>query len=362
MEEAGAQVLALSADVARLDEMQAVRAAAEKRFGAVHGVIHAAGVPGGGTIAARSREAAERVLEPKVRGTLVLDQVFGDLPLDCFVLFSSVTGVVPQAGQADYAAANCFLDAFAARRAAIGARRADPSGDRAGGRTGFGTGGRTVAIAWDAWREVGMAVATELPEDLPEAIRTWRRETLRRGLATAEGLDAFRRALASGLPQVVVSTVDLEGRIAAAAEPATAALEAVDRPAEATAHPRPPLANPYVAPAGEAEEAVAAVWQEMLGIDRVGIHDNFFDLGGNSLTGLRITRALKERLGASISDVSLYEAPTVAALTRLIEPEPEAETAAAAAGTAPAAEVASRGRGARRKERLMRKRDRPSRA
>jgi hypothetical protein len=109
----------------------------------------------------------------------------------------------------------------------------------------------------------------------------------------------------------------------------------------------------------------------MLGIDRVGVHDNFFDLGGNSLTGLRITRALKERLGASISDVSLYEAPTVGALTRLIGLDGDGEGAAAGAAgedggrraAAPAAaEVASRSRGARRKERMLRKRDRSPRA
>jgi len=333
LEEAGAQALVVSADVSRTEEVEAVRAAALERFGAVHGVIHAAGVAGGGLIAARTRDAAERVLSPKVRGTLALESVFGSAPLDCFVLLSSVTGVVPQIGQADYAAANCFLDAFATWRAARG-----------------GTGHRTVSIGWDAWRETGMAVATEVPAELA----AWREETLRQGLSSAEGVDAFRRVLASGLSRVVVSTLDLDERFRAADEPEKATLEALDGPASAAAHPRPALANPFVAPTTEREESVAAIWQEILGIDRVGIHDNFFDLGGNSLAGLRITRALKERLGASISDVSLYEAPTVATLTRLIDPEPEGEGAAGPDQVV--AEVASRDRGERRKARLMRRR------
>jgi len=167
-------------------------------------------------------------------------------------------------------------------------------------------------------------------------------------------VDAFRRVLASGLSRVVVSTLDLDERFRAADEPEKATLEALDGPGSAAAHPRPALANPFVAPTTEREESVAAIWQEILGIDRVGIHDNFFDLGGNSLAGLRITRALKERLGASISDVSLYEAPTVATLTRLIDPEPEGEGAAGPDQVV--AEVASRDRGERRKARLMRRR------
>ncbi|HEY4591953.1 MAG TPA: acyltransferase domain-containing protein, partial [Thermoanaerobaculia bacterium] len=83
-------------------------------------------------------------------------------------------------------------------------------------------------------------------------------------------------------------------------------------------HPRPALANPYVAPQDELEQQIAAVLQEILGVDPVGLHDNFFELGGNSLAGVRVISRLKERLQVSVSEVSLYEAPTVAAMARLI--------------------------------------------
>ncbi len=335
LEAAGAEVLVLAADVASPADLARVRAEAMARFGALHGIVHAAGVPGGGLIRARDRASAERVLAPKVQGALALQEAFGDLPLDLFVLFSSVTAVAPIAGQADYAAANAFLDAFAAWRGA--------SGEAAGG-------GRTVAIAWDAWRETGMAVATEVPEELA----AWRRETLERGLSNEEGVEAFRRALASGLHQVVVSTVDLESRLEGEGPKADlSTLESLAAAPE-SAHPRPALANAYVAPSGDAEAALARIWQETLGIDRVGVHDNFFDLGGNSLAGLRITRAIQERLGAGVSDVSLYEAPTVATLARLIAGSGVEE---AATELAPAtAEALSRGE--RRKARLEQRRGR----
>jgi amino acid adenylation domain-containing protein len=115
-------------------------------------------------------------------------------------------------------------------------------------------------------------------------------------------------------------------------------------------HPRPALANPYVAPEAELEQQIAAVWQEVLGVDRVGLHDNFFELGGNSLAGLRVVGRLKERLQVGVSEVSLYEAPTVAAMSRLIGAERQDDPAAAA----PTFE-ASRSRGERRKAKQLQK-------
>jgi amino acid adenylation domain-containing protein len=114
-------------------------------------------------------------------------------------------------------------------------------------------------------------------------------------------------------------------------------------------HPRPALANPYVAPQDELERQIAAVLQEILGVDPVGLHDNFFELGGNSLAGVRVISRLKERLQVSVSEVSLYEAPTVAAMARLIGAQRQEEPAAA-----PTFEV-SRGRGERRKARQLQK-------
>jgi NAD(P)-dependent dehydrogenase (short-subunit alcohol dehydrogenase family)/acyl carrier protein len=338
LESAGARVLVLAGDVASPADMHRVRAEVMARFGALHGVVHAAGVPGGGLIRTRDRASAERVLAPKLRGALALHQALGDLPLDLFVLFSSVTAVAPVAGQADYAAANAFLDAFASWREAAAPAAPD------------GPGRRTVAIAWDAWRETGMAVDTEVPDELA----AWRRETLERGLSNEEGVEAFRSALASGLHRVVVSTVDLDSRLEGEGPQADlSTLESLAAAPE-SAHPRPDLANAYVAPSSDAEEALARIWQETLGIDRVGVHDNFFDLGGNSLAGLRITRAIQERLGAGVSDISLYEAPTVATLARLVGGNGVEE---AAAEVAPAtAEALSRGE--RRKARLAQRRGR----
>ncbi len=138
LEALGAEVMVAAMDVTHSGQVAAVVAKARERFGAVHGVFHAAGVLDDAPLLTRTRAAADAVLGPKVTGTLALDAALGGGgPLDCFVLFSSVSSLVGLAGQIDYAAANAFLDAFAQARA-----------DR------DGTG--AMAVGWSAWRDVGM--------------------------------------------------------------------------------------------------------------------------------------------------------------------------------------------------------------
>ncbi|MFB9905611.1 SDR family NAD(P)-dependent oxidoreductase [Allokutzneria oryzae] len=135
LEAAGATVAAITADVTDPESLRAALAEIERRFGrGPHGVVHAAGVAGGGLIERRSRSEVDRVLRAKVHGTLALDRVLGDL--DFLVHFSSQAGISGLRGSADYAAANAFLNAHARRR------RLDHP--------------RTLAIAWPAWENTGM--------------------------------------------------------------------------------------------------------------------------------------------------------------------------------------------------------------
>ncbi|KOV35570.1 hypothetical protein ADK60_08880 [Streptomyces sp. XY431] len=137
IEATGATVLPLAGDVADRDALAAAVARARAELGPVRGVVHAAGVTGGGMIAVKDRATSERVLAPKVRGTLLLDELLGDEP-EFFMLFSSVAALSGQFGLADYGAANAFLDSFAHDRA-----RRRP--------------GRTVSVNWPSWDGAGMA-------------------------------------------------------------------------------------------------------------------------------------------------------------------------------------------------------------
>ena len=127
-------LLVAQGDVTNLSQMRGVVALARQRFGGINGIFHAAGTLDDGPLMLKTARSAARVLDPKVRGTLVLEEALRDLPLSCFVLFSSISFILPPAGPVDYAAANAFLDAFALSRK-------DP----------------VIAIDWGAWREVGIA-------------------------------------------------------------------------------------------------------------------------------------------------------------------------------------------------------------
>ena len=305
LEALGAEVLVCAADAADEDAMRAALDAAGARFGALNGVIHAAGLPGAGLLSLKTREEAERVLAPKVRGTQVLERLLGDADLDFVLLCSSLATAVTSVGQVDYFAANAYLDAWAHHR------RPERMG-RTGRRT------RVVSVDWDAWREVGMAVDTAVPE----AMRAGRDEALRLGLTSDEGRGAFLRILAADQPQVLVSTRALSERIEEHERELAIADETVEaegQPARADAHPRPSLSTDYVEPETETQRSVAAIWADLLGIDRVGARDGFFELGGNSLLMMQLSVRLRSRFGVSLPIQSLFDTPDVCSLSERID-------------------------------------------
>jgi acyl carrier protein len=83
--------------------------------------------------------------------------------------------------------------------------------------------------------------------------------------------------------------------------------------------PRPRLRTEYVAARTELEIIIAEVWQAYLGIDQVGVHDPFFDLGGNSLVGMAMVRAVETKLDAQIAPAVLFEHPTIAEFAAALE-------------------------------------------
>jgi thioesterase domain-containing protein/NAD(P)-dependent dehydrogenase (short-subunit alcohol dehydrogenase family) len=138
LEAMGAEVLVAAADVSNRKQLRVVINHALERFGTIHGVIHAAGTIDDNLIQLKTAGAVERVLAPKVRGALLLDELLQSLPLDFFILFSSTSTILGPVGQVDYAAANSFLDALAHSKQSQNTY--------------------TVTINWGMWQQVGMAV------------------------------------------------------------------------------------------------------------------------------------------------------------------------------------------------------------
>jgi acyl carrier protein len=276
-------------------------------------VIHAAGIAGGGIIQLRTSEVAEEVLAPKVKGTLVLGELLNNAKPDFFVLCSSILSILGGIGQVDYCAANAFLDAYAHKNYWRNS---------------------AISINWSPWQKVGMAVNTEVPGDLKEE----RERDLRLGILPEEGKEAFSRILGSSLPQVVVSTRDF-----------LILTEQSKKAAEASSlkqkYARPNLSSDYVIPGNPTEQAVAEIWQQVLGIEKVGIHDNFFDLGGHSLLVAQVIEHLRSKFPVEFPMEILFERPTVHLLGRMILENQEGETSL----------MESRSRGKKRKQRKHRR-------
>jgi amino acid adenylation domain-containing protein len=290
----GASVLVEAADVADRQQMQDLLARVRSQFGAPNGVIHAAGLAGGGLTQLKTQAAADAVLRPKVAGTRVLGELLRESPPDFMLLCSSINALFGVAGQIDYTAANAYLDAFALRQ-----RKLSPT--------------FTVSVNWDAWREIGMAVDTKVPGSMAAE----RQASLRLGIGTAEGVEAFRRVLLSDWPQVFVSPRAMPTRVVR-----TAVEDAPQESAPAvSSHSRPDLNTEFVAPRSETETQLGRIWSQVLGIDRVGIHDDFLELGGHSLLALQLISRLRSELGVELSLETIFRAPTVAQLAERVDAE-----------------------------------------
>jgi acyl transferase domain-containing protein/thioesterase domain-containing protein/NAD(P)-dependent dehydrogenase (short-subunit alcohol dehydrogenase family)/acyl carrier protein len=132
------------------------------------------------------------------------------------------------------------------------------------------------------------------------------------GIAAEEGLEALVRAVKTGLPQVIVSSMDLPGLQRAASRVETQAAPSV-------AFERPDLDTDFVGPRNEIEAKLAEFWTELLGVQKIGVHDNFFDLGGHSLIAVRLFRMIKKTYAVDFPISVLFEAPTIAKCAELIE-------------------------------------------
>ncbi|GAB1539815.1 hypothetical protein NUACC21_24820 [Scytonema sp. NUACC21] len=291
LESLGSKVLVLSADVTHDKQMQQVVAQSLECFGEINGVIHAAGVADIDMIQSKSWDINQKVFAPKIKGTLVLSDVLKGVNLDFLVFTSSLSSILGGLGDVDYCAANAFLDEFAH----FNNSKSSPF---------------TISVNWDAWKEVGMAVAPTIPYE----VKKLRQETIENGILSEEGVDAFSRVLESSLAQILVSTRDVQELIGKSQQSISGNLQT-----EQSKHQRYLDSNSYVAPRNEVEDIIADIWQDLISIEKVGIYDNFFELGGHSLLAIQIISRLREIFHIELSlRTLLFDAPTIAELATVI--------------------------------------------
>ncbi|MFC9312027.1 SDR family NAD(P)-dependent oxidoreductase, partial [Streptomyces sp. NPDC057011] len=310
----GAHVTLTACDTADRDALTALLAGIPDEH-PLSAVVHAAGITRDGTLGSLTETDLTEVLRPKVDAARLLHELTRGMDLDAFVLFSSVAGITGNPGQANYAAANTYLDALAQHRHALGL----PATSLAWG-------------LWDTGTEAGMA-GHLTTADLARIART--------GIApltTTEGLHLFDAALAGGLPVLVPARVDTAA-LRRAADPARIPVLLRDlvplpepRPAasrttgEATRSGAEEGTPPWVRKLAEAASAdrarialdlVRATVADVLGIPPnrpVPVDRGLLDLGFDSLTAVEFRNRIGAETGLRLPTTLLFDQPTVSAL------------------------------------------------
>jgi NAD(P)-dependent dehydrogenase (short-subunit alcohol dehydrogenase family)/acyl carrier protein len=307
-EEQGAEIEPARADISDFQEMSRVIARAKTRFGHIDGLLHTAGViDWGGVIQKRTRQATEEVMAPKVRGTLVLDALLREEDLDFFVLFSSMGNVFYNIkfGEIGYAAANEFLDAFANSKSL-----ADKT--------------FTLAINWSDWLEVGMSAASARQQQGGKSDPIDYEAYSLDAVTPAEGVQVFRQILAHRYHRVGVATKDLDllleylFRPPARPAPDEEAAPETFAGEDPDLSPRPELSTPCVDPGDNLEQQLAGLFRRYFGIRKIGIYDDFFELGGDSLKALTLSAKIHRLFRVEIPLPVFFRHPTISGLAQYI--------------------------------------------
>lgn len=290
IKELGAEILVLAADVGDPDQMQTVFCSARERFGPLNGVFHAAGYLGDESLALMqnmNKAGCEAFFHPKVNGLLVLEKLLGENPPDFCMLFSSISSVLGGLGLCAYSAANLFMDAFANQR-----HHRDSCA--------------WISVNWDGWTFSTAAA--------PQG------STLALSMAPHEGIAALKRLLHTApLPQVIISTGNLDERINQWVRAGLSNIPGVQTEISEEQDHGLLSHDAGEAQVGEMELLVSRILKSLLGIGEIGIHDNFFELGVNSLTAVQMASRLRKELKRTVSLHTIFENPTVARLSAAID-------------------------------------------
>ncbi|WP_276207599.1 SDR family NAD(P)-dependent oxidoreductase [Streptomyces humi] len=316
LEAVGAQVTVAACDAADREALAAVLAAvpAERPL---TGVIHAAGVLDDATVTGLTPDRLDRVLRPKIDAALNLHHLTRHHHLDAFVLFSSAAGVLGSPGQGNYAAANVFLDALAAHRAAGGLP--------------------AQSLPWGLWSE-----RSELTASLSDVEREGTGRSGVLGLSSGEALALFDAARSSGEPVLVPIRLDHAALTRQDVPPVL--WHEVRRPGRRG----PGSARPVAVSARERllrlpeEERRAGLLDlvrthvaAVLGHSDTGsvtAERAFKDLGFDSLTAVQLRNQLASATGVKLPPTVVFDHPTPAALAErlggeLFDAGPDADSA-----------------------------------
>jgi polyketide synthase PksN len=312
----GGEAIYCQADVSNIDDVRSLIERCKSHFGAINGVIHAAGVLRDSYVRNKTAAEMQAVFAPKIDGTLHLDAATRQEALDVFVLFSSLAAVAGNAGQCDYGFANHFMDSFAARRELL---------RQTGARSG-----KTLSINWSLWADGGMKLdaQTEL---------FFRKNLGIKPLSKGTGLQALKIGLASSRSQFAVLEAVRE-KIEIAWGLRAKAPVVVARPVEAdaaAAHTTADRALPHGASGRDVEgdllvsvqDELSKIVMNFLKLEANDVsHDKILlDLGFDSLGLTTFANAVNEKYQLDITPVLFFDFPSISEIAKYLCTERQSE-------------------------------------
>lgn len=290
--ENGSNVHIYSCDITKLEEMKELFKQLRQEFGDIRGIIHSAGIAGDGFIIRKEEDTFRNVINPKIDGTFILDKLSQRDKLDFFIMCSSITSFMADAGQSDYTAANAYLNSFADRRNKQNKR--------------------TYSINWTAWKETGMAVDYNALE-IEDAFLP---------ITTQKATDSFTSILANDYKKVVVGEPNFgfieENYNKLRFEIKAYWMEEVKK--QSYLKLKQSKGNEFkksndIEIVGKSKDSlteteikVSNIWAEVLGMKRIDIYDSFYVMGGDSIMATQILKEMEEMFPnkIDISDIFTY--------------------------------------------------------
>ncbi len=340
------QVRYQAVDICHLNELQAIVQQAQFDWGhQLDGVIHLAGTYQERFLLDETKETLESVLNPKGLGTRALYSLLQNSENAIFVHFSSLASIFGGAMIGAYAAANQFLDTFSHYQRHYGSVR-------------------SYCLNWSLWDGIGMSRNAESKVVLRS--KGYYSIPLKQGLNSLlvglhhnanqllVGLDGsnrnIRRFIEEENKQIQtlnayytlddeqmispeeLSTLVVCDRFGTLSSCRFHQLEKMPLTATGEIDQEQLIAftrgtqTKQIPPRTELEKQLAEIWQAVLGLDRVGIHDNFFDLGGTSLLSVRLFAEIEDKLGKKFPLATLFKAATIAELSQRFDPVEPSES------------------------------------
>ena len=287
LKQLGADVISIVADVANQNDMASALKTTLDQFFKLDGIIHAAGSPSAIAFLDKDQPQIDSPhFQSKIEGCRILHETVKDLKLDFVALMSSTSSILGGLGFAEYSASNIYMDAFADQ---ISQKSPYP----------------WVSINWDAWD------FDDQTESSNQSAAFW--------MKANEAIEVFARIMDQPLTsQIIVASADISQRYEFWLKPRENSFDSSD------IEDRLGSDSDY-SNATDTERLLATIWCELLGYKQVGMDDDFFELGGDSMLGIRLVTAISHRLGRKLPPTLPLEYSTIRKMASAIDEKQQNE-------------------------------------